>query len=128
MHAFRQTRVFAGFFAALVMASSLLAANAHADMMSTQDAIADYDRAALTDLLQTQEAQEQLVALGADPERVAERVAHLTDAELAQFNAQLEEGAAGGNAAGVVLTVFIVFVITDMLCATDLFSFVKCIN
>lgn len=128
MNVSRRNRSFATTVIAVLIASSLFAGIANADMVSTREAMGQYDRAALSNLLQTEQAQQQLLAMGVDPDRVAERVASLTNAELAHFNQQLEEGPAGSSVAGVILTLFIVFVITDMLCATDLFNFVKCIN
>ena len=74
-----------------------------------------------------QELKTQLEDLGVDTSQLSDRIASLTAAEIQQLNAELEQQPAGGIV-GVLLTIFIVFIITDMLCATDIFSFVKCIN
>ena len=65
--------------------------------------------------------------LGVPRERVEQRIRSLTDGELAQFNRQLSESPAGGFI-GIIVLFLVIFIITDMLCATDVFTFVKCIN
>lgn len=53
------------------------------------------------------------------------RVDALTDAEAQQLARQLDTMPAGGNALGVLLTVFLVLLITDLLGWTDVFPFTK---
>ena len=84
-------------------------------------------REQLRAMLDDQGVQKQLAALGVDRARVAERINSLTPAELAQFNQQLNEAPAGGFI-GIIVLFLVIFIITDLLCATDLFTFVKCIN
>ena len=117
----------------LVVVMSFFSMTASAAVMSTQSMIQQttqqhFDRDALQQLMQSEEAQQQLQKMGVSLETAEVRLASLTNAELVQFNQQLQHEPVGSSAVGVVLTVFIVFIITDMLCATDLFSFVKCIN
>jgi hypothetical protein len=52
----------------------------------------------------------------------------MTDQEVARLNQHLAELPAGGDVLGVILILFIVFIITDMLGATDIFPFVKPVN
>jgi hypothetical protein len=52
-------------------------------------------------------------------------VASLTDAEVARINQQIEKLPAGGDSfLGILVLIFIIFVITDALGATDIFPFV----
>jgi hypothetical protein len=51
-------------------------------------------------------------------------VAALTDAEVARLNQRIAELPAGGDVLGVILLIFIIFVITDAIGATDIFPFV----
>jgi len=82
-------------------------------------------RASLQRLLGQQSAQRQLQTLGVSPEWAAERVQRLTDSELAQINQGVEHLQAGGSdVLGALLLIFIIFVITDAIGATDIFSFV----
>ena len=77
--------------------------------------------------LASDELKQQLEGLGVDTEQLNDRIASLTPEEIQQLNAELEVQPAGGIL-GVLLTVFIVLVVTDLLCATDVFHFVRCIN
>jgi len=100
--------------AALVGNSELLANSSHTQ---TRDS--------LRQLLDRQSAQQQLQALGVDPAWARERVRNLTDSELARINQGIEHLQAGGSdVLGVILIIFIIFVITDAIGATDIFSFV----
>jgi hypothetical protein len=81
-------------------------------------------RDSLQQLLGREAAQQQLLALGVDPEWVATRTASLSENELARINQGIEQLNAGGDALGVILIVFIVFVITDVIGATDIFPFI----
>jgi len=82
-------------------------------------------RDSLHQLLDRQEAQQQLQALGVDPAWARERVQHLTDSELARINQGVERLQAGGSdVLGVIVLIFIIFIITDIIGATDIFSFV----
>ena len=115
----------------LVLAACLLGGQfvpVHAAMVSTPQVLAAeqgrLDRDKLATLLEREELQQQLSALGVDVENAKARVASLTDAEVAQLNARMAELPAGGDALGVIVLIFIIFIITDALGATDIFPFV----
>jgi hypothetical protein len=117
--------------AALVAASLLgtAVAPAQAAMVGTAQAIAvqqgTLDRARLAALLERADLQAQLAALGVDVQQARERVANLTDAEVARLNEQVGELPAGASSAlGIVVLVFLILVITDLLGTTDVFPFV----
>ena len=89
----------------------------------------ELNRSEILHILDREAARQQLITLGVSPDMVKERVAQMTDAEVAQLNQHLADLPAGGvDALGVILILFIVFIITDMLGATDIFPFVKPIN
>jgi len=79
-------------------------------------------------MLDREEVQQELIAMGVDPFSAKIRVSQMNEAELAELTQKIEELPAGSGVLGIVLTVFIVLVITDMLGATDVFPFVKNIN
>lgn len=119
----------------LLLAASLLGAPVapvQAGMVGTAQALAAeqgrLDRDKLASLLQREDLQRQLSALGVDVKHAQARVAALTDAEVAQLNARIDGLPAGGDALGVILLIFIIFIITDALGATDIFPFVRPIN
>jgi len=81
-------------------------------------------RDSLQQLLQQQSARQQLQALGVSPDLVKNRIDSLTDSELARINRHVDTLDAGGNILGILLVIFIVFVITDVIGATDIFPFI----
>ena len=105
---------------------------ANAAMIGTGEVLAEQqqqiDREQLLGMLEDQQVKDKLVALGVDREQVETRIASLTPAELAQFNQQLNQAPAGAGVVGIIVLFLVLFIITDMLCATNIFNFVKCIN
>lgn len=128
-------RAFSRRLAALLAASHLLlmvqVPLAQAAMIDTPEVLQaqqqQVDRQQLLAMLDDQGVQDKLLTLGVERGQVEERIQSLTNAELAQFNQQLSAAPAGGII-GVIVLFLVIFIITDMLCATDIFSFVKCIN
>ncbi|HSJ80482.1 MAG TPA: DUF6627 family protein [Thiobacillus sp.] len=119
----------------LLLAAALLGAQiapVQAGMVGTAQVLAAeqgrVDRDELVSLLEREDLQRQLSALGVDVQHAQERVAALTDAEVARINQRVAELPAGGSALGVILFIFIVFIITDALGITDIFAFVRPIN
>lgn len=119
-------------FGSLLLAAALLGAQAapvQAAMVGTAQVLAAeqgrLDRDKLVSLLEREDLQRQLSALGVDVQHAKERVAALTDAEVTRINQRLTELPAGGSALGVVVFIFVVFIITDALGVTDIFTFVR---
>ena len=87
---------------------------------------------AKAELLQTinrSDVKQQLLNMGVKPENIESRIKLMTHEEIAQLNQQIEELPAGGtDVLGVLLIIFIVFVITDIIGATDIFPFIKPVN
>ncbi|MCU7852193.1 MAG: PA2779 family protein [Candidatus Thiodiazotropha sp. (ex Monitilora ramsayi)] len=83
-----------------------------------------HERAVLLEALEREQVHQYLTSLGADAEQVKARLAQMTDEEITTLSQRLGDLPAGGDALGVILVVFIVFVITDAVGATDIFPFV----
>lgn len=81
-------------------------------------------RDSLRQLFEQDTARQQLQAWGVSPDQINTRINSLTDAELARINQQVGDLNAGGNILGILLVIFIVFVITDVIGATDIFPFI----
>ena len=100
-----------------------------AAMVGTGQVIADTqtqtERAHLMATLQRADLAKQLHTAGVDPAQLQDRVASLTDEEVALLNEQLDQLPAGGDILGVALFVFLVLLITDILGYTEIFPFVK---
>ena len=82
------------------------------------------DKNALLQTIRRADVQSQLLDLGVNPANIESRINHMTQAEVAQLNQQINQLPAGGDAVGILVLLFVVFVITDMLGATDVFPFV----
>ena len=82
-------------------------------------------RDGLQQLFEQQAAQQQLQAWGVNPDQIKSRIDSLTDAELARINQQVNDLQAGGDVLGILLVIFLVFVITDIIGATDIFPFIN---
>jgi hypothetical protein len=81
-------------------------------------------RDSLRQLFEQDTARQQLQAWGVNADQVNTRINSLTDAELARINQQVGDLNAGGNILGILLVIFIVFIITDVIGATDIFPFI----
>jgi hypothetical protein len=99
-----------------------------AGMLDTNSLItaagADAERAALVQRLGSAELQSALVGMGVNPADAQLRVGRLTDAQVSDLHARLDQLPAGAGALEAVLIVFLVFVITDALGITNIFTFV----
>ncbi len=87
-------------------------------------------RAQVMALLQKDEVVQKLQEYGVNPEEARARIASLSDQEIATLNSKIGELPAGADAGeailGTVLVVFIVLLITDILCWTKVFKFTRC--
>lgn len=72
--------------------------------------------------LRQDQVQQAFVEMGVAPAEAQQRVAALTDSELATLEQQLDQLPAGGNALAVVGIVFVVLIILDLVGVTDVFS------
>ncbi|MDG4812133.1 PA2779 family protein [Hydrogenovibrio sp. 3SP14C1] len=107
---------------------SLITLPVQAAMVNTKQLVQEQsmaaERAKLSSMMQREDVQAQFVQMGVSPDDVQQRVASLTDAEVAQLNHQMEQIPAGGDVLGVVVLIFLVFIVTDIIGATDIFPFV----
>ena len=114
-------------FQSALLAFSLLALmspSAQAGMVGTQQLI-DPAAASISLSSERETIRQQLVELGVEPVAAAQRAASLSEAQIAEIDQRLAEMPAGADVGSVILTVFIVFVITDVIGATDIFPFIK---
>ncbi|MBO3277049.1 PA2779 family protein [Pseudomonas schmalbachii] len=102
---------------------------AQASMVGTAEVLQaqsqQYDRQQLLQMLDDEGVQNKLKELGVERSVVEKRISSLTNEELAQFNQQLDQAPAGGII-GIILLVLLIFVFTDLLCITHIFTFVRC--
>jgi hypothetical protein len=116
----------------LTLVMSMQSAFVQAGLVATSAVIesagVSYSKEQLQTALASDELKNQLSKMGVDTAQLNDRVASLTPGEISQLNAHLNEQPAGSSVVGILFAIFVLFVITDAICATDLFTFVKCIN
>lgn len=82
------------------------------------------EKEALLQTINRADVQEQLLSMGVNTADLEVRINQMTHEEIAQLNQQMAELPAGAGALGVVVLIFIIFVITDVIGATDIFPFI----
>jgi hypothetical protein len=96
------------------------------DVQTSQNASANRDK--LSHFLARDDVQRGLTAQGVDPDAARARVAALTDVEVADLADRVDKAPAGGDVLGVIFTIFLVLLITDILGWTKVFPFTRAIR
>ncbi|MCL7944147.1 PA2779 family protein [Marinobacter sp. ATCH36] len=133
MQTIRKHLRYVSLFMAIMMAfGSVWATSASAGVVGTGELLteqrADLDRQSLLDMLERDEVKDKLAEMGVSQEQVEQRIQNLTPQELSSFEQQLAEAPVGEDVVGIIVLFLLVFIITDMLCATNIFSFINCIR
>lgn len=122
----------------LVVALSLntmVLGHAQASMISTTDVIrgetaTPHDRARVNVFMARDDVRRELERLGVNPDEAAARVRALSDAEIARIAQHIDELPAGqsvvGPIIGAAVLIFIILLVTDLLCLTTVFKFTRC--
>lgn len=119
--------------AVLFAMSTMLPSMAVASMVATDSVVETQataeNRAKVNAFLEREDVRAELEAFGVDAKEAQERVAGLSDDEIAQIAGHLHAEPAGegvlGTIVGVALILFLVFAITDVLGATNVFPFIS---
>ena len=82
------------------------------------------DKQALLQTINREDVQQQLLSMGVNSADIESRISQMTHEEISQLNQQMTELPVGADALGTVVLVFLVFVITDVIGATDIFPFI----
>jgi len=75
-----------------------------------------------------EDVRQSLIQQGVDSEAALSRVAAMSDAEVAQLAGRIDQAPAGGDILGLVFTVFIVLLVTDILGLTKVFPFTRSVR
>jgi hypothetical protein len=113
----------------VILVSGVLSVSVHADYIDNPELFTSeqnqLDKAQLKDFFSTAEAQEKLIEMGVPPELAMVRIDQLTPQEVAQFNQDVENMPAGNGVLGIIVLFAVIFIITDVIGATDIFPFIK---
>jgi hypothetical protein len=99
-------------------------------VLTGEHAMAERER--VTNFFAREDVRNEFSKFGVDPSEAAARVAAMSDQEIAALGTRIDRLPAGqdglGAVLGVALTVFIILLITDILCLTSVFNFTRCVR
>lgn len=100
--------------------------SAHAGVVSTGDLLDGEARqtqiAEVNTFLQREEVRDKLLQYGVSPESVTARVQDLSNFEIAELHAAIEEQVVGGDALAIIGAVFLIVLILEIVGVTDIFK------
>jgi hypothetical protein len=94
------------------------------DTTLTADAAAT-NRDQVTSFLARADVQKAMQERGVNGSDAIQRVQSMSDAELAQLAGRIDQAPAGGEILGLLFTVFIILLVTDILGLTKVFPFTR---
>ncbi len=120
----------------LIVSTTLtgLPLTANAALVSTQEALtttsapAQDNRDKVASFLQRDDVRQALEAQGVSGAAALERVQAMTDAEVAQLADRVDHAPAGAGVIGVLFTVFVILLVTDILGFTKVFPFTRSVR
>jgi hypothetical protein len=102
---------------------------AHAAIVSTRDSIsqdtAASNRDKVNSFLARSDVRTGLQDQGLNAAAASERVQAMSDQEVAQLAGRIDQAPAGGEILGLLFTVFIILLVTDILGLTKVFPFTR---
>ena len=102
---------------------------AQAAMVSTSEAMAtqagDANRDKVTAFLAREDVRTALEAQGVSSVLATDRVKAMSDAEVSQLASRVDQAPAAGEILGLIFTVFIILLVTDILGLTKVFPFTR---
>ena len=105
---------------------------AQARIVSTEEvttpAAASVSRDTVNRFLARDDVRQAMQGQGLSIEAATQRVAAMSDAEVAQLAGRVEQAPAGGDVLGLMFTVFIVLLVTDILGLTKVFPFTRSVR
>ena len=121
--------------ASLVIASTALMGlpmTAQAAIVSTDEAMSTPMAAANRDRVNTfltrSDVRKALQEQGVNGDAAVERVKAMSDTEVAQLAGRIDQAPAGGDILGILFTIFIVLLVTDIMGLTKVFPFTRSIR
>ena len=92
--------------------------------VSTQSA----SRATVNQFLARDDVRQAMLGQGVSAQAAQERVAAMSDSEVAQLAGRIDQAPAGGDVLGILFTVFIVLLVTDIMGLTKVFPFTRSVR
>ncbi|TNE83483.1 MAG: hypothetical protein EP334_00575 [Gammaproteobacteria bacterium] len=109
----------------LLLTTAGVQASAQAALIGTQqvanEASVEVQRDELRTLFARDDVVQKLSSLGVDVADAQQRVANLSDAEVAQLHEQINDLPAGAGALGTIALVLLILILLDVAGVTDIF-------
>ena len=107
--------------------------SAQARIVATEEitapaAINSASRDSVNQFFARDEVRQAMLGQGVTQQAALERVAAMSDAEVAQLAGRIEQAPAGGDVLGILFTVFIVLLVTDIMGLTKVFPFTRSVR
>ncbi len=116
----------------VLLAFVSLSLPAHASLMSAEDTLPVHQSAERThvmNFLARSDVEKAIAQQGVDIAQVKQRVAAMSDDEVAELSGKIDQlPAAGSDILGVALFVFVLLLITDILGLTKVFPFTRSVR
>jgi len=116
------------------IAAAGLPLSAQARIVATEEVTApaatgqSASRDTVNQFLLRDEVRQAMLGQGVTPQAALERVAAMSDSEVAQLAGRIEQAPAGGDVLGILFTVFIVLLVTDIMGFTKVFPFTRSVR
>ena len=94
----------------------------------TSAAASASSRDTVSGFLARDDVRQAMLAQGVTPQAALERVQAMSDVEVAQLAGRIDQAPAGGDVLGVLFTVFIVLLVTDIMGLTKVFPFTRSVR
>ena len=127
--------IFKRFVASILIVSCTamgLPLTAHAGIVSTEEVLTTEttarNRDHINSFLQRDDVRKAMETQGVDGNAALERVQAMSDAEVAQLAGRIDQAPVGGDILGLIFTVFIVLLVTDILGLTKVFPFTRSVR
>ena len=105
--------------------------SAQARIVSTEEtssAVSSSQRDTVTRFLARDDVRQAMLAQGLSIDAASARVAAMSDAEVSQLAGRVGQAPAGGDVLGILFTVFIVLLVTDIMGLTKVFPFTRSVR
>ncbi len=117
----------------MLILSTFMMSTAQAKMIGTDQIIHEEtvqaDRTKVKAFMQRDDVRAEMQSLGVNPDEAMSRVQTMSDQEVQRVAGHIDQMPAGGAIGaivGAVVFVFVVLLLTDILCLTDVFDFTRC--
>lgn len=119
-------------FLILCMTAAGFPITAQAGIVATDEAmsseVATSSRDKVNTFLAREDVRQAMQVQGVSGQAAADRVKAMSDAEVAQLAGRIDQAPAGGEVLGLLFTVFIVLLVTDIMGLTKVFPFTRSVR